>query len=301
MTSRSSPCTFSRFLMNTGSCHRVRSKKSPARDLATLLVEEIFHEALLLGVEGDDAKRLLRSRKRVLQAPDHIGNDGFASSWFTRPCRARTRPPAHGRNDGLVRRQRGGECHQLAAVIVLVRERDQALVPAAIMPVSRMRDVRSETLVEDTLLVLDSVPSSISSTPRSPTLVGGNCSGSPTMITWLPRAIAPMASQTGICDASSKMTTSKGDASGGRYWAMESGLIITQGVSFVSTLVSPRIGGARACALRASRSHGRGSPLGVRPEGRGRWDIAREARPHDARGELGDPFVGLAEAGDRVS
>ena len=103
--------------------------------------------------------------------------------------------------------------------------------------------------------------SSSSSTPRWPTLVGGSCSGSPTTITWLPRAMAPIASQTGICEASSKITTSNGLASAGRYCAIDSGLIITQGASWVRTFgIRPnswRSGMCRAFLLisRASVPH----------------------------------------------
>ncbi len=49
-----------------------------------------------------------------------------------------------------------------------------------------------------------------------------------------PRAIAPMASQTGICEASSKITTSNVSWDASRYCATDSGLIRTQGLSLGS-------------------------------------------------------------------
>lgn len=61
------------------------------------------------------------------------------------------------------------------------------------------------------------VSSSASSLPRSLTFVGGSCSGSSTTMTWFPRANAPTASQTGICDASTTITTSNGFASADKY------------------------------------------------------------------------------------
>ncbi len=68
---------------------------------------------------------------------------------------------------------------------------------------------------------------------RSKKEVGGSCLGSPTITTCLPRAMAPIASHTGICEASSKITTSKTLEFAARYWAMESGLISKHGVSLV--------------------------------------------------------------------
>jgi hypothetical protein len=127
---------------------------------------------------------------------------------------------------------------------------------------SHARDVRGETFVEDALLALHRRTVVVLVVDaRWPTLVGGSCSGSPTMITWLPRAMAPMASQTGICEASSKITTSNGLASAGRYCAIESGLIIMQGTSWVMTFgIRPkswRSGMCRAFLLisRASVPH----------------------------------------------
>ena len=76
--------------------------------------------------------------------------------------------------------------------------------------------------------VSSSKVSEVSARPKK--LVGGSCLGSPTMTTCLARAMAPMASQTGICEASSKMTMSKLLVSALRYWAMDSGLISRQGV-----------------------------------------------------------------------
>ena len=80
-----------------------------------------------------------------------------------------------------------------------------------------------------------SLSTSTSSSPsaRSKNEVGGSCFGSPTMTTCLPLAIAPIASHTGICEASSKTTTSKSAVSVARYCAMDIGLIITHGASLV--------------------------------------------------------------------
>ena len=70
------------------------------------------------------------------------------------------------------------------------------------------------------------------SSPESPfwkKFVGGICFGSPTTTHCFALAITPIASQTGICDASSKTTMSNA-ASGGRYCATERGLIRKQGL-----------------------------------------------------------------------
>lgn len=72
------------------------------------------------------------------------------------------------------------------------------------------------------------------------------------MIACLPRAIAPIASQVVICDASSKMTTSKAACPAGRYCATESGDISTQGANLVKASgiseISVRIGMLGRCS-----------------------------------------------------
>ena len=73
--------------------------------------------------------------------------------------------------------------------------------------------------------------SSASSSPFWKKLVGGSCFVSPTMMALSPRARAPMASQTGICEASSKMTTSNFILPAVKNCAMDRGLIKRQGVS----------------------------------------------------------------------
>src|SRR5450830_151368 len=77
--------------------------------------------------------------------------------------------------------------------------------------------------------MLSRSPSTTSTSPsvlslRPKKLVGGSCLGSPTITTCLPRAMAPMASHTGICEASSNTTRSKLLASAERYCAIDSGL-----------------------------------------------------------------------------
>ena len=51
------------------------------------------------------------------------------------------------------------------------------------------------------------------------------------MMACRPRAMAPTASQVEICDASSKITTSKAGWPAGKYCATDSGDIRTQGAS----------------------------------------------------------------------
>ena len=67
-------------------------------------------------------------------------------------------------------------------------------------------------------------------------LVGGICFGSPTQMSALPRAIAPTASDVGICDASSKHTMSNGGWSRSMNCATEMGLISITGQSFGSSV-----------------------------------------------------------------
>ncbi len=62
-------------------------------------------------------------------------------------------------------------------------------------------------------------------------LLGGICRESPTITVARPRPIAPTASATRICDASSKITRSKVAAPGARKFAAEAGLTRTHGVS----------------------------------------------------------------------
>ena len=64
---------------------------------------------------------------------------------------------------------------------------------------------------------------------------GGICFGSPATINCLPRDIAPTASQTVICEASSKITTSNKSWFVGKYWAIERGDIIKQGANTLTT------------------------------------------------------------------
>ncbi len=107
-----------------------------------------------------------------------------------------------------------------------------AIVPVEVAP----RDFGRQALVEDGFLVgdvaavLDVVDAAIADIGRRQLLGIADDDDLPA------RAIAPTASQGEICEASSKMTTSNGSLSGGRYCAIESGLIITQGVSLVSAV-----------------------------------------------------------------
>ena len=81
-----------------------------------------------------------------------------------------------------------------------------------------------------------------SSSPPSPfwkKLVGGICQRSPTTINWRPRATTPIASQTVIWEASSKIIKSKSWELGGRYWATERGLMRKQGLSSEAKWGSP--------------------------------------------------------------
>src|SRR3546814_6886714 len=77
--------------------------------------------------------------------------------------------------------------------------------------------------------------SASSEAARSKKEVGGICLGSPTTMTLLPRAMAPIASHTVICEASSKTTRSKCLLPAARNWATESGLMRRQVVSVVRT------------------------------------------------------------------
>ena len=81
------------------------------------------------------------------------------------------------------------------------------------------------------MLSRSSFPSS-SSSPVSPfwkKFVGGICFGSPTTTHCFARAMTPIASHTGICDASSKTTRSNVD-SAGRYCATDRGLMRKHGL-----------------------------------------------------------------------
>ncbi len=103
----------------------------------------------------------------------------------------------------------------------------------------------------------DSISSSSPSSVRLKKFVGGSCFGSPTIIVSVPRAIAPTASQVGICDASSKITRSNGGKLASRYWATEIGLISRQGFSRINRfgvlLNSARIGMCRVCFCTSLR------------------------------------------------
>ena len=77
-------------------------------------------------------------------------------------------------------------------------------------------------------------------------LVGGSCRSSPATTTWVPREIAETACAGGICDASSKITTSN-QRPGGSTEATTSGLIAQHGLIAVS--VSP----ARGSSSRSGR------------------------------------------------
>ena len=85
------------------------------------------------------------------------------------------------------------------------------------------------------MLSMSSMSASSSSTLcDTKKLVGGICLGSPTQTSALPRAMAPTASEVGICEASSKMTRSNFSLFMSRYWATESGDISMQGQSLGS-------------------------------------------------------------------
>ena len=110
---------------------------------------------------------------------------------------------------------------------------------------------------------MDSRSSGTSSSSASASLspfwkkfVGGICFGSPTTTSCFARAITPIASHTGICEASSNTTRSNGAASGGRYCATESGLMRKHGLR---TAVSDGVSASswRTGLCRAFFSHSR--------------------------------------------
>ena len=163
------------------------------------------------------------------------------------------------------------------------------------------RDARANAFVQDRFEVLDfNLDGVVALAPpgiwRSKNRVGGSCLGSPTTITCRPRPMAPIASQVGICDASSKMTRSNGSASAGRYWATDSGLIIRQGISrriaFGMRSASWRTGRCR-CRLRQFAGEHRIFRIALAlclP-----WDGGGQSRASQARGQVQKSGVQRAE------
>ena len=127
---------------------------------------------------------------------------------------------------------------------------------------------------------------SSSSSPVSPfwkKFVGGICFGSPTTTHCFARAMTPIASHTGICDASSKTTKSKVD-SAGRYCATDRGLMRKHGLMRPmiprASASRRRMGFWRDFLAHSRRTIPSSHPSGQsprRPDGRSAASFARTA------------------------
>lgn len=122
-----------------------------------------------------------------------------------------------------------GERNQVAVIVAMVGEGNQAFMTAPVMPAQAVViQAGSKTLIQNAFHIFFSIiVRVISCTIKE--AGWRHLAGSPAITTCLPRAMVPIASHGAICDASSKITRSNKAWSEGRNWATESGLISMQG------------------------------------------------------------------------
>src|SRR5688572_24642666 len=104
----------------------------------------------LIAREGDDADRA-RALERVAQARGDIGNDGLGLGAVDAGLveGAVELAPADPELRARIARGRGGEDLEAIVVVALVRERDQVLVLAAVVPgQAQLGDARADADVE---------------------------------------------------------------------------------------------------------------------------------------------------------
>ena len=153
MTSRSSPWMPSRFFTSTGSAASSAKCRSSAGSSRRALSSRSSINACCSALKVTMPSDRSSGTRRMASA-------SATTALASRSCGARTAPgidPVRHVTERhrIVPRDGGGEGDQASAIINLVRERDEALVPAAVVPGQfNVRDAGAEALVEDRVQVV---------------------------------------------------------------------------------------------------------------------------------------------------
>ena len=135
----------------------VLRRPEPGLDFGTglpFLVEKVLDQPCLFGIEGNDPDGRRTSVRS--QASHHIGNHrARLGDVRPRPTSVVRTGHVHVAHRTFARDWRR-EGNQRSVVIPLVRERDQSLVPAPVMPDQPLfREARRQALIQDALQILD--------------------------------------------------------------------------------------------------------------------------------------------------